>query len=104
MFTDWKVWVITRLEWFCPKLPVLVKLPVSGNSLLSLTCCMIYGKVICPDKPVLMGGLIQRSLGPGLQTDHGFKMYHLCLVEEKDREAGQILGVHRCFFKMPFNQ
>lgn len=104
MFTDCKVCVITRLEWFCPKLPVLVKLPVSGNALLSLTCCMICGKVICPDKTVLMGVLIQRFLGPGLQNDHEFKVCHLCLVDEKNREVDQMMGAHRHFFKMPLNQ
>lgn len=66
MSTDCKVCVITRLESFCPRLPALIKLLISGNSLLSLTCCMIYRKVICPDKPVPMGVLIQRSLGPGI--------------------------------------
>lgn len=104
MSTDCKTCIITRLEWFCPKLPVLVKLPASGNSLISLTYCIIYGKVICSDKPVLMEVLIQRSLGPGLQTDHEFKIFHLCLVEEKKREVGQMLGACRHLFKMHFNQ
>lgn len=65
---------------------------------------MINGKVLCPDNAVLMGGLIQRSLGPGLQADCGFKIFQLDLVREKNREVGQMLEVHRHFFQMPFNQ
>lgn len=65
---------------------------------------MINGKVLCPDNPVLMGGLIQRLLGPGLKADYGFKICQLSLVREKNREVCQMLEVHRHFFKMAFNQ
>lgn len=65
---------------------------------------MINGKVLCPDNPVLMGGLIQRSLGLGLRTDCGFKFWHLRLVREKNKEVGQMLEVYRHFFKVLLNR
>jgi len=56
---------------------------------------MINGKVLRPDNPALTGGLIQRFLGPGLQTERGFKILHLGLVREKNREVCQMLELHR---------